>query len=87
MWHTKKIQEKLHDIYAPGISAELLASEGGCDLYQAHRYLAERIFEDDVSELHEGGLSLRQIADELDANHMTVRRALLQAKSRAGKRS
>ena len=68
----KQLVDRLDEVYDPDMCPEKLAAKAACPKWQAYLYLAERAFRDEAISLREGGYSLRKIAREMDANHMTV---------------
>jgi hypothetical protein len=70
------VRGQLEAVYRPGMTVEDLGVAAGCRRFAAHLFLGEQLFLEAVVELHEQGLSYREIARELGVNHSMVHRAL-----------
>jgi len=74
---SKNAVGKIDKIYRPGMTAKKLAKAAGVEVFKVHRYLAERLFEEEVFTLRERGSSFRKISKQLNVRHAAAHRVVL----------
>jgi len=74
---SKNTVDKIDKIYKPGMTAKKLAKAAGVEVFKVHRYLAQRLFEEDVFALRKCGSSFRKISKELNVPHVAAHRIVL----------